>query len=71
MLKLPIALAALGKYKQFILCKNKLPINPKTGALHDAHDPTLHLTHTEALTYWLRHRFCFYEIRSLFFPRYR
>ena len=33
MLKLPIALAALGKYKQFIVHKNKLPINPKTGKL--------------------------------------
>ena len=37
-------LAALALRNQFILCKGKMPVNPSTLQVHDAHDPTIWIT---------------------------
>lgn len=60
MLALPAALAPLGAYRQFILCKlvpsiekpgkyDKLPINWSTGQVVSAHDPSIWLDAATAL----------------------
>ena len=61
MKELPTALAPLGAYKQFILCKlvpsskkpgkmDKLPIDWQSGQVVSAHDPRIWLDATTALT---------------------
>jgi len=58
MKELPQALAALAEYKQFICWRavpaeggktDKLPVNPRTGQVCNAHDPTAWVTAEEAL----------------------
>lgn len=48
MIELPAALAPMGTYRQFILWRSlpdggKRPVNPHTGATHNAHDPAIWL----------------------------
>ena len=58
--QLPPALEPLAAYRQFILwisrpsrqrpgAVDKLPIHPTTGAVHDAHDPAIWMTASEAI----------------------
>ena len=53
---LPAALAPLARYRQFILYRleqrgerlEKLPVDWRTGAVHDAHDPAIWLGYDDA-----------------------
>lgn len=61
MLQLPAALAPLGAFRQFILCKlvpstkkpgkmEKLPIDWQSGQVVSAHDPRIWIDHVQAFT---------------------
>ena len=67
MKSLPEALQPLAAYKQFILWINrpsttrpgavdKLPIHPETGAVYNAHDPTIQLYAVDAIQMAPKHR---------------
>ena len=62
--ELPSALLGLSDYKQFIIWKpvpsgvkiSKEPLDPKTGNVHDAHDPTIWCTAKEAIEHLITKR---------------
>ena len=55
MVELPVNLAALAEYKQFVIWrleppKKKVTVNPNTLNHHDAHDPAIWLDYQTAIS---------------------
>jgi primase-polymerase (primpol)-like protein len=73
---LPPALSALGKFRQFINYElvpkangktDKIPLNPKTLVMHDANDPSIHVSYEEAAATGRPVGFVFTENDPFFF----